>query len=97
MATYTGKWGTRVTGRVERAGSGYLRRDTWTPHKYLAGEPERPYSEPCHLDAHDDDSDAQVTYPDGGDGLRCGWCYLGANHSQRAHAARVAAYRAEKG
>lgn len=36
-----------------------------------------------------DDSPNHRTYPRGYDS-RCGWCYLGANHSEREHARKVA-------
>jgi hypothetical protein len=42
-----------------------------------------------HLASADDKSPAHMTYPTGYDS-RCGWCYLGANHSTAAHAAKIA-------
>jgi hypothetical protein len=37
-----------------------------------------------HLAGREDTSEAHRTYPIGYDS-RCGWCYLGANHSEDAH------------
>lgn len=40
------------------------------------------------LAAAGDTSPAHMTYPTGYDS-RCGWCWLGANHSDAAHAAKI--------
>lgn len=87
--TYRGKFGERtVTGRVERLdGSGWLRFDVWAPSDGRA-----PFVETCHVDRRGDLSDVRSTYPEGGDSLRCGWCYLGASHSDESHLDRVAAF-----
>jgi hypothetical protein len=53
------------------------------------------YALVIHLAGPKDTSPAHRTYPTGCDSIRCGWCYLGANHSVNAHNAKVAAYRAE--
>lgn len=36
----------------------------------------------------DDDTPSHLTYPTGYDGA-CGWCWLNANHSDAAHAAKL--------
>jgi len=50
-----------------------------------------------HLAGPEDRSDTRRTYPAGGDSERCGWCYLGASHTEDAHAANVARYDGERG
>lgn len=46
------------------------------------------YALVIHLAGPNDTSPAHRTYPTGYDS-RCGWCYLGANHSIAAHVQRV--------
>jgi hypothetical protein len=46
------------------------------------------YALVVHLADRGDTSAQHVTYPSGYD-ERCGWCWLGANHSQAAHARKI--------
>lgn len=43
-----------------------------------------------HVSGEGDHSPVHSTYPTGYDS-RCGWCYLGANHSDDEHARKLAA------
>lgn len=72
--------------RVERCDRGWVR--------YPGGHTSDGSSLAIHLAARDDTSPAHstMTYgPDRGYDRRCGWCWLGANHSDDAHAAKIEA------
>lgn len=72
---------TVLAPNVRRVDNGYVRV---VPGEILSGG-NGAY---LHLAGPDDASGAHATYPRGYDS-RCGWCYLGAPHTDDAHTAKV--------
>lgn len=69
-----------VSSRFRRVDRGWVRDEPG----YLSGG-DRAYT---HVVDDRDESPHHHTYPTGYDS-RCGWCWLGAPHSEAAHAAKI--------
>lgn len=81
-------YGTLVVGSFDRLDGGgpgraWSRLDLYTPD-----DGSKPVRERRHCAGPKDESAPHRTHPAGYDS-RCGWCYLGASHTEALHAAEV--------
>ena len=95
MPTYQMKYGTLTTGRVERLGSGYLRRDTWTPYATDHTPHTQPMIERYHAAGPDDDTPPHNSLGAAYGGSydpHCPSCWLNNPHTERKHAEAIESY-----
>lgn len=84
-AQFTSNYGTREVGPMRQIDlGGWVRDDQWTSR--YGNYTEASY---LHAAGRDDVSNSHSMYPFGYDS-RCGWCFLGAGHTDEAHDQKLA-------